>query len=235
MASPCGACSAQTAPPEVTVNATIAATDPGHVSCAVASARAAGLRCIKVKVGLEDDAGRLAAARSAGGGEMAIRIDANGAWSVARAVASLEALAQFGLELCEEPVHGVEETAEVAAASAIPIALDETTAVPGALERRVCDAACLKVASSAGISGLVARAAQARAAGYRVYLASTLDGPLGIAAALHAAAVIGPQLPCGLATLPAFADRPDPLPARGGRIAPPPGPGLGDGLVEWYV
>ena len=69
-------------------------------------------------------------------------------------------------------------------------------------------------------------------AGYEVYLASTLDGPLGIAAALHAATVIAPDRPCGLATLGRFADRrgsaarPRRTDARAG------GPGLGDGLLE---
>ena len=67
-----------------------------------------------------------------------------------------------------------------------------------------------------------------------MYLASTLDGPLGIAAALHAAAVVRPERPCGLATLALFADREDPLPARDGRIAVPEGAGLGDGLISWY-
>ena len=67
-----------------------------------------------------------------------------------------------------------------------------------------------------------------------MYLASTLDGPLGIAAALHAAAAIRPDRPCGLATLALFADREDPLPASGGRIGLPSGPGLGDGLSDWY-
>jgi L-alanine-DL-glutamate epimerase-like enolase superfamily enzyme len=107
-------------------------------------------------------------------------------------------------------------------------------ASPGALQRRVCDSACLKVARSGGIAGAVEQAAEARAAGYRLYLASTLDGPLGIAAALHAAVAIRPELRCGLATLSVFADRPDPLPPRGGLIELPPGPGLGDGLLEWY-
>jgi L-alanine-DL-glutamate epimerase-like enolase superfamily enzyme len=77
-------------------------------------------------------------------------------------------------------------------------------------------------------------ARRARAAGYEVYLASTLDGPLGIAAALHAAAVIAPDRPSGLATLGLFADRDDPLPPRNGLIVVPDGPGLGDGLLGWY-
>jgi L-alanine-DL-glutamate epimerase-like enolase superfamily enzyme len=69
-----------------------------------------------------------------------------------------------------------------------------------------------------------------RASGAEVYLASTLDGPLGVAAAVHAAAALasrGPLPPCGLATLGLFADLEDPLPAREGRIAVPSAPGLG--------
>jgi L-alanine-DL-glutamate epimerase-like enolase superfamily enzyme len=63
-----------------------------------------------------------------------------------------------------------------------------------------------------------------------VYLASTLDGPLGVAAALHAAAALSSRgaLPhCGLATLGLFADLEDPLPPRRGAIALPDAPGLG--------
>ena len=116
----------------------------------------------------------------------------------------------------------------------MPIALDETASAVGALETRVCQAVCLKIASCGGITGVVHAARQARAAGYEVYLASTLDGPLGIAAALHVAAFVRPSRACGLATLALFADREDPLPAREGQIAVPAGAGLGDGLISWY-
>ena len=112
----------------------------------------------------------------------------------------------------------------------MPIALDETASAIGALQKRVCQAVCLKIAGCGGITGVVDAARQARAAGYEVYLASTLDGPLGIAAALHVAAVVRPDRASGLATLALFADRKDPLPARDGRIEVPAGAGLGDGL-----
>lgn len=98
----------------------------------------------------------------------------------------------------------------------------------------MCDAVCLKIGRSGGITGLLAAARTARSSGYEVYLASTLDGPLGIAAALHAASVIAPERPCGLATLALFTDREDPLPPARGRIAMPTGPGLGDRLLPWY-
>ena len=92
---------------------------------------------MKVKVGIGDDAGRLAAVRAAVGPEVRIRVDANGAWgSPDEALAHLRALEPVGLELCEEPVHGVEALREVAAGTPVPIAMDETHAPgPGAAER----------------------------------------------------------------------------------------------------
>ncbi|MGH2893252.1 MAG: enolase C-terminal domain-like protein, partial [Solirubrobacteraceae bacterium] len=100
--------------------------------------------------------------------------------------------------------------------------------------RPAADAICLKIARCGGISGTIETAARARAIGYDVYLASTLDGPLGIAGALHAAAVIRPSRASGLATLGLFADRADPLPALRGSIVPPDSPGLGEHLRAWY-
>ncbi len=218
----------------VVVNATIAAADRAGAAAQAGAARAAGFRCLKVKVGLGDDAGRLAAVRAAAGPKIAIRLDANGAWSVDEALASLRVLEPAGLECCEEPVSGLDALAEVASAVSVPISLDESAALPGALDRRVCEIACLKIASCGGISATLEAARRARAAGYEIYLASMLDGPLGIAAALHAAAAIAPERPCGLATLSVFDRRDDPLPPRAGAIALPSGPGLGDGLLDWY-
>ncbi len=218
----------------VEVNYTIAASDRAGAAAQASEARVAGFRCVKAKVGVGDDSGRLAAVRAVLGKDVAIRLDANGAWSVEEAAAALRALAPVGIELCEEPVRGLAQTRELAAATSVPIALDETASAIGALEDPVCQAVCLKIASFGGITGAVRAAQQARAVGYEVYLASTLDGPLGIAAALHAAAVVRPERACGLATLALFADREDPLPARDGRIGLPDGPGLGDGLISWY-
>jgi o-succinylbenzoate synthase len=213
---------------EIEINALIAAADRAGAARQATEAVEAGFRCVKVKVGIGDDAGRLAAVRAAVGPQTKIRIDANGAWTVEQAVAALHALAPVGIELCEEPTHGVEELRAVQERTEIPLAMDETTAAPGALQSGATRLACLKISRCGGISPLLAAAKQARAAGMDVYLASTLDGPLGIAAALHAAAATKPQRACGLATLDAFADLdPSPLAAVGGRMRVPDGPGLG--------
>jgi L-Ala-D/L-Glu epimerase len=217
----------------VAVNATVATPDRAGAATAAAAARAAGFAALKLKVGTGDDAGRLAAVRAAAGPQMAIRLDANGVWSVPEALATLRALEPAGIELCEEPVSGLDALERVSAETSVSVALDESAALPGALERRVGDAVCLKIVRCGGISGVLEAARRARHSGYDVYLASTLDGPLGIAGALHAAAALRPRRACGLATLGLF-EPPDPLPARDGRIELPPGPGLGDGLLGWY-
>ena len=191
-------------------------TDRAGAAGEAARARSAGFRCVKVKVGIGDDAGRIAAVRAAAGPEIAIRLDANGAWTVSEADAALRALEPAGIELCEEAVTGVAQTQALSALSTVPLAIDETAAAPGALDERVCDAVCLKIARCGGITGLLDAARRARAVGYEVYIASTLDGPLGIAAALHAAAALEPDRPCGLATLELFADRGRPAGAARG-------------------
>jgi len=219
----------------VEVNYTIAASDRAGAAAQAGVARAAGFRCVKAKVAIGDDAGRLAAVRAVLGPEVAIRLDANGAWSVDEAVATLRVLEPVAIELCEEPVRGLAQTRAIAAATDVPIALDETASAIGALDERVCQAVCLKVASCGGITGVVEAARRARAAGYEVYLASTLDGPLGIAAAIHAAAIVRPEHACGLATLSSFDGRPDPMPPHEGFVSPPGGAGLGEGLLGWYL
>ncbi len=219
----------------IPVNWTIAAGDRSGAAHEAATARAEGYGTVKVKVAIGDDAGRLAAVRAFAGPDMAIRIDANGTWLPDEAEATLRALGPIGLELCEEPVRGLAAIQALRTLTDVPLALDESADDPEALLRPAADFMCLKISRCGGISGVIDVAARARAAGYGIYLASTLDGPLGIAAALHAAAVIGPDRACGLATLGLFAERPDPLaPSAGLDRAARTAPASGRSLRGWY-
>jgi L-Ala-D/L-Glu epimerase len=214
----------------VPVNATISSLDRAGVAEQAALAVRRGFDCLKLKVAVGDDAGRVAAARAAAGPEVALRLDANGGWQVEEAVRAIEALAPAGLELVEEPVHGLHAVREVRERVAVRVSIDETAAEHGALGAGVADAVCLKVSRCGGIGGLIAAAALVRASGAEPYVASTFDGPLGVAAGVHAAAALasrGAVPHCGLATLGLFAEIDDPLPARDGRIALPRAPGLG--------
>jgi L-alanine-DL-glutamate epimerase-like enolase superfamily enzyme len=233
-----GAAGGPGGPGPIEVNWTIAAADRGAATLEAAQARAEGYRTLKVKVGLADDAPRVAAIRAFAGPEMAIRVDANGAWDEDEAFVTLAELAPSAIELCEEPVHGLEAIAALRSRTEIPLALDESTEDPAAFApgaAAVVPLACLKISRCGGITGILAAAARARAAGYEVYLASTFDGPLGIAAALHAAAVIRPARACGLATLGLFDRDPTPLKVRDGALAVPLSPGLGIAdPAGWY-
>ncbi|HTW42110.1 MAG TPA: mandelate racemase/muconate lactonizing enzyme family protein [Solirubrobacteraceae bacterium] len=214
----------------VPVNATLSALDRRGVAEQAAAAVQEGYTCLKLKVGVGDDAGRVAAARAAAGPRASLRLDANGAWNVEEAVAAIEALSPAGLELVEEPTHGLRAVRAVRERVAVRVAIDETAAEHGALTAGVADAVCLKISRCGGIGGLLAAASLVRATGAEVYVASTLDGPLGVAAALQAAAALasrGALAHCGLATLGMFAQLEDPLPARAGAIALPLAPGLG--------
>lgn len=215
----------------VAVNATISTLDRAHAAEEAAQAVKQGFRCLKLKVGAGDDAGRVAAVRAAAGAQATLRLDANGAWTVEQAVRAIDALSPAGLELVEEPVHGLAAVREVRRRVATRVSIDETAAEHGALTAGVADAVCLKVSRCGGISGLLAAAALVRASGAEAYVASTLDGPFGVAAALHAAAALaarGPLPPCGLATLPLFEEFSNGVLAPvDGEIVVPEAPGLG--------
>jgi L-alanine-DL-glutamate epimerase-like enolase superfamily enzyme len=211
----------------IAVNASIAAADPEDAARDAADAVAAGYSCVKLKVGLVDDVARVAAVREAIGPAPRLRLDANGAWSVAAAEQMLAELGVYDLELVEEPVRGLTATRELRERVPVRIAIDETAATAGALTARVADAVCLKISRCGGIGPLLAAAALVRASGAEVYLASTYDGPCGIAAALHAAAALAPLPPCGLATLELFEHAPSQLRVVRGEIVVPRGPGLG--------
>ncbi len=212
---------------EVEVNATISALDRAGAAAEAGVAARSGFRCLKVKVGRGDDAGRIAAVRAAAGPAVSLRLDANGAWTPGEAVTAIASLEAAGLELVEEPCHGVAALREVRERVGARVAMDETAAQPGAMLSGAADAVCLKISRCGGISSLLGAAVAVRAMGAEIYLASSFDGPLGIAAGLHAAAALSPLPPCGLATLGAFEGLEDPLPPRDGRIAVPTAPGLG--------
>jgi L-alanine-DL-glutamate epimerase-like enolase superfamily enzyme len=216
----------------IAVNGLVGATDRDGAAAEAAALVAAGHRVLKLKVGIDaDDAGRVAAVRAAVGPGIALRLDANGAWETPReAVARLRALSASGIELIEEPVHGIEALRDVQdSLPELPVALDESAVGPGALEAGATRLVCLKLSRCGGITGLIESAERARAAGSEVYLASTFDGPLGIAGALHAAAAIAPAAASGLATLDAFEGlEVDPaLAVRDGVMRVPTAPGLG--------
>ena len=231
--SPLAALLAERPLARVAVNAVVGADAPDAAAEQARRAVAAGFTALKVKVGGVGDVERLEAIRVEVGPTIVIRIDANGAWSVDQAIDALDALEPFGISFVEEPVSGIEQIEQLRARTATPIAIDESAAESGALVSGAADLICLKLGRAGGVSALLAQAELARSSGAEVYIASMLDGPVGIAAALHAAAALRIELPCGLATLERFDGFDGGLLAPSdGSIAVPLGSGLGVGPAE---
>jgi L-Ala-D/L-Glu epimerase len=217
----------------IPVNRTLVAGPPEEVAARAEEGLHEGYSCFKLKVGLPDDEERVGAVRQAIGSWPALRIDANGAWSVDEAIAAIRRLERFDLQFVEQPCRTLEELAEVRARVSAPIAADESVAdtedVRRAAELEACDVVNVKLAHSGGFEPAREALRTARELGIAPFLSSTLDGPWGIAAALQLAASERLPLACGLATLELFdAELARAVPApQNGLLAVPPGPGLG--------
>jgi L-Ala-D/L-Glu epimerase len=217
----------------IPVNRTLSAGPPEEAAARAAEGVREGYSCFKLKVGLPDDEERVAAVREAIGSWPALRLDANGAWSVEEAVAAIRRLERHDLQFVEQPCRTLEELAEVRARVSAPIAADESVAsaddVRRAAELEACDVVNVKLAPSGGFEAARTALRTANELGIAPFLSSTLDGPWGIAAALQLAASERIPLACGLATLELFdAELARAIPPpKGGLQAVPPGPGLG--------
>lgn len=230
---------------EVPVNATIGAGPADEAAQQASAARRAGFRCVKLKVGLAGDVDeereRVAAVREALGRQIALRLDANGAWDADWAVRTIRALEPYDLEFVEQPVPAgdLDSLGRVQQAVSTPIAADE--AITG-LEttRRLLElgAACVIVVKPMVVGGL--RPARriielAAEASVSAVVTTTIDAGIGVAAALHLAATCPPDSPaCGLATGPLLLTDvvAQPLVACAGVMTLPQGPGLGVALDE---
>ncbi len=197
----------------VPVNAIIPAVGPEDAAALTTSAvRDAGCSTVKVKVaepgqslGADDD--RVGAVRAVlddllGPGQGLIRVDANGAWSVAEAVQALRELSRHDLEYAEQPCRTAEELREVRLQVSVPIAADELVrlaADPGSVRlAEIADVAVLKVPPLGGVWQALA---VARTVGVPVVVSSALDSAVGLSAGIALAAAL-PELPyaCGLGT-----------------------------------
>jgi O-succinylbenzoate synthase len=196
----------------VPVNVTVPAVGPERAHAIVL---AGGCTTAKVKVAEPgqcpaDDEARLEAVRDALGPSGRIRVDANGGWDVAAAVAAIRLLdrAAGGLEYVEQPCPSVEDLAAVRRAVSVPIAADESirrAADPYRVrDLEAADVAVLKVQPLGGVRACLRIAEDI---GLPVVVSSALESSVGIAAGVALAAAL-PELPyaCGLATVQLLAD-----------------------------
>lgn len=165
-----------------------------------------GFPSVKVKVGRmtpDVDVERVARVRELIGPTVGLRVDANGAWDVETAVATLARLVSYDLEFAEQPVARLDDLAAVRRRVTMPIAADECVrGVADARRLQALAAADIVVLKVQPLGGVRAALAVADAAGVPAVVTSMYETSIGLAAGLALAAAL-PMLPfaCGLATL----------------------------------
>jgi muconate cycloisomerase len=240
----------------VECNATLVAGPPEAVAADAERWAQAGFTTFKLKLGAETakkppqgaflrsrgsgDVEQVRAVRETLGLEVRIRVDANEAWDLEMAKATLAALEPLGIELAEQPVAGLEAMAALAASTSIPLAADESVTSVDEAEAAVALGACaytgIKLSKVGGPEEALAIADVLPA-----YVTSALDGPVGIAAAAQVALSLAEtdhperlHLAHGLATQRLFAATIASVECeiRDGMLHLPPGPGLGIEIDE---
>lgn len=234
-------------------NATLVAGAPHEVAAQAEAWAAEGFTTFKLKLGAETasesdmrtssrsrDAEQVRAVREALGPSVRIRVDVNAAWDLETAKAMLAELEPLGIELAEQPVATLDEMAELARATSIPLAADESVATLAEAERAATLGACaytgIKLSKVGG-----PEAALAIADVLPAFITSALDGPVGIAAAAQVAQTLAGtdrperlELAHGLATQRLFAATiaAAECELRDGMLHLPPDPGLGVEIDE---
>ncbi|HZJ39893.1 MAG TPA: enolase C-terminal domain-like protein, partial [Demequina sp.] len=174
---------------------------------AAALVREYGCRTAKVKVGgprgadpdsaatLRADVERVEAVASALGHGGLLRVDANGAWTLAAAGAAIKALESAaraggldGLEYVEQPCATIGEMATLRRLVNVPIAADESIRITGDVDAVLrAEAADILVLKPSPLGGARACLAIAERAGLPVVISSAMESSVGLSAALAAA------------------------------------------------
>ncbi|MCK8646701.1 muconate/chloromuconate family cycloisomerase [Mycobacterium colombiense] len=193
----------------------------------------------KLKMGGLDpqqDTERVATVAKALRGKASLRVDLNARWDRLTALRFLPHLVDAGIELIEQPTPGdqLEVLAELNRVLAVPLMADESVCAPhDAFEvsrRQAADVIAVKTTKCGGLARSAEVVAVARAAGIACHCGTSIEGPIGTAAAIHFACaqpginfgseLFGPLL---------FTEQlsTDPLRYADGKVALPEGPGLG--------
>ena len=209
--------------------------------------KAEGFPAIKVKLGgtKEDDVARIKAIREGIGSEHPLRIDANQGWQTAAyAIEVLQALAEYNIEHCEEPIsrYRFMELSKVSAASPIPIMADESCGDEWDAERLIQLKACqmfnIKLGKSGGFFKGKKIAELGAAAGMHMQVGGFMESRLGMTASAHLALSNQHIVHCDFDTPLMFTE--DPVIGgikylEKGVINVPDVPGLGAVIDETYL
>ncbi|MDP9230108.1 MAG: dipeptide epimerase, partial [Bacteroidota bacterium] len=174
---------------------TISIGDPAKMAADAVKFKEQGFPAIKVKLGesKEKDVERIAAIRKAIGKDIPLRIDVNQGWKVKTAIETLNALEEFNIQHCEEPIArwNFMKLKKVRKNSPIPIMADESCCDEHDAKRLIdleaCDMLNVKLGKSAGIFKALKIIKLAEKANMQMQIGAFMESRLGITASAHLA------------------------------------------------
>jgi o-succinylbenzoate synthase len=169
--------------------------------------RSAGYEAVKLKVGgraVEEDIELVHALNEELGSTVALRLDANRAWSLEEAERFARGTAGLRFEYVEEPLADPAQLPSFVGTSGVPVALDESLAgmEPETLEAHpYARAVVLKPTLLGGLSRTLRFAKRASDLGVKPVISSAYETGIGTAALVALAAGVGEEeVPAGLDT-----------------------------------
>ncbi len=154
----------------------------------------AGFKILKVKQGTSYDRDIINCVRKNAPG-LAIRVDANGAWTAKQAVEMSKFLHENQVQFIEQPLPKnahIEEWRYVKENSALPVFADESCCRSNDAARlsQVVDGVVVKLAKTGGISEAIRLIHTARAHNLKIMFGCMIESSVGITAAAHIASLV---------------------------------------------
>ncbi len=178
---------------EIYTDMTVSIGSPEKMAADALLFQKGGFPAVKVKLGtgMVTDVERIKAIRQAVGYDYPLRIDANQGWDIVTAINTLQALDEYNIEHCEEPIpaHHFMQLPKVRQQSPIPIMADESLFTHYDAFRLAhigaCDYFNIKFSKSGGINTALKIDAVAQGAGIKCQVGCMSESRYALTALMH--------------------------------------------------
>ncbi|MEA2905925.1 MAG: L-Ala-D/L-Glu epimerase [Alphaproteobacteria bacterium] len=215
----------------------VAIKTPAEMAAAAQKLVDKGYRYLKIKVHghVEEDVARVKAIRKQVGDDVHLTIDANQSYTTKDAITALNHMAEYRIDLCEQPVDADDFEGLALVTRTVPVTIEADEAA-GSLRqifelvsKRAVDAVSLKIPKLGGLRNTLAAARLCEAGHIKYRLGAAVGSRLLAAQGLQlACALPGVDYACELAEFDRLLDDPfEGLEIKDGAIKLPGGPGSG--------
>jgi muconate cycloisomerase len=194
----------------VATKRSVSGVDPEKAAAIARWALEQGSKAMKVKVGVEPqgDVARVSAVRAAVGPGVKLGVDANGGWTLATALSTIQRLSEKGIYFVEQPLppENINELAELRQQVHLPLIADESVYTLQDAKTlallHAADVLSIYVGKAGGIGPARAIADFAHGGGLKCTIGSNLELGVGSAAMVHLAlsapGVAAEEFPCDI-------------------------------------